>query len=79
MGLIRPAHINVNAGVVGRLGRFVHWLALAAALCSAGMAVVCLFAVPDDQIKAYMVVLFVGIGAVIAAVGRGLRYVLAGE
>jgi hypothetical protein len=79
MRLLRPRTPNPDLGVLGRMGRVVHWgalLVVAAILCLIAYA----WLSPADAAPRNVgTALFAILAAVVLLVGRAIRFVLASE
>lgn len=78
--VVWPAKLNPHPNVVTRLGRLVHWLALAAAaLGPLGLLTPMLLNEDTRTVVQFAVVLLVGWSLPLSILGRGARYVLSAE
>lgn len=73
MSFFWPTHLNAEPGFAARLGRFIHWMAIAIAALFA--FVLANITVGDPS--AFPGFLFIALA--IALIGRGLRFVFALE
>jgi len=76
MSFFWPAALNPDPGVLGRLGRVLHWIGLLIGFPALAGAVA---AYNNPGGGPVVTVLFGSVGAVLIMAGRGLRYVLADE
>jgi cytochrome b561 len=79
MSFFWPPVTIQEPSVVGRIGRVLHWSALAISGLSVAMGTGMLFfsTDPGDRIGGFVV--GIGVSVLSALVGRGLRYVLSAE
>jgi hypothetical protein len=81
MGMFWPDHIDPAPGILGRLGRFLHWVAMviAAIIVVGGIAIIIISNSPGPEWLFGGGALILGIALVVYFAGRGLRYLFAGE
>jgi hypothetical protein len=76
MSFFWPMKPKTDPGVLGRLGRLLHWIFLACAAFLIGLNAYPWLAGTDTSGEAPVWTI---LGAIIFLLGRGVRYVLAGE
>lgn len=78
MNFLWPAELNPDPGVIGRLGRVLHWVGVLFGLLVAGV-VWFSFSQMDGTDLPPLAAGCVAAAAFFAMAGRGLRYIFAGE
>lgn len=76
MGIFWPSDVKSEPNAVARAGRVLHWTFLGFAVVWLGLAA--LIVAEGGADSGYPVIL-IPFAAISAAIGRGLRYILAGE
>ncbi len=72
MNFFWPTKPSTSPGLIGRLGRFAHWVGLAVAVTVAATGL----ALGREESSAYWLL---AVALIPAQLGRAVRYVLAGE
>jgi hypothetical protein len=79
VGLLWPGHAKPEPTFSGRLGRLLHWVSLGLAAMWTVMATVIALEDGASANNAVSLIACLGLAALAAIIGRGLRYLVAGE